>query len=802
MLKNYLRTAIRAIFRNRIYSLVNILGLTLGLCACMIVATVVIDDLSYDKQWSRGKDLYRIITVNKLGEQVFNRFGNALRGLGPELKKNFPEVEATAGMIPDEISLRFKGAGPNGVSLSMLRADTSFWGMLDIPILAGNPRRFVDGPGNLVISESLRDRFFKGHTPVGETFYDVPNGDDAPQPYVITGVMKDLPLNSHLHGDMILVRKPHVEPLNHDYSGSYGTQYLMMRPGTDMKAFEAKVNAWYSAYTKKDGRYQYEYQPIKDVYLHSDFESGMERRGNIRNIYIFSGVAVLLLLIACINFVNLSTARTISRLKETGVRKIIGAGKKDILLQFLSESVVYFGVSAVLAVILYQAFLPVVVRFLGHVLVQTFVSRLSLIVAGICSLFVISLSTGIYPAWILSGFKPVLALRGRLSGIRPGQNSLQRALVVVQFSISIVVLLAMIVVQQQVRFMEKADIGYDKKSLLSIGFNDWGKKGQDVKNELLQIPGVKLCSISSFVPPRAAGTFSTQIEDPSHPGTKITEWIMIGDVDLAATLGLHLVSGRVFDPSLASDVPPVDTTDGYKFSNQTALVTESTAKIMGIRSLNEKKKDLLATPVGIVKDFHNESLRDPLAPTLIMAERAPEYGGMLIRVEPGRENEVRAPITKVLERFFPGRTLEVRRVGELLDNQYKAERKLEELFAFFSALTMVLASLGIFGLIVYSASLRVKEIGLRKVLGASIASVVGLLSMDFIKLVAIAMLVASPIGGWLMHRWLQDFAFRISLGWELFAIAGGVTLLIAFVTVGLQALKAAKASPVGSLRAD
>ena len=801
MLKNYLRTAIRAMLRNRIYSTINILGLTLGLCACMIVATVVIDDLSYDKQWSRGRDLYRIISVNKLGEGLYNRFAQVFRGLGPELKKDFPEVESFAGMMPDEIRLRFEGTGPNGVSLPILNADTSIWGMLDITLLEGNPRHFVEGPKNIVISESLRDRFFKGRNPVGKTIYKKPDGDEPPEPYLITGVMKDMPLNTHLHGDIILLRKPRLEALSHDYSGSFGTQYLLMRPGTDMKAFTAKVNAWYRAYMN-NGRNQFEYQPIRDVYLYSDFEPDAARRGNIRNIYIFSGVAALLLLIACINFINLSTARSISRLRETGVRKIIGAGKMDILFQFLSESMLYFLVSAVLAVILYQAFLPVVVQFLGHVLVQTFISRLSLILTGICCLFIVSLCTGLYPAWVLSGFNPALAIRGSLSGIRAGQNGLRKILVVVQFSISIVVLLGMVVVQQQVRFMQKTDIGYDKKSLLSIGFNSWDKKGQDVKNELLRIPGVQSCSISSFIPAQAAGTMSTEIEDPSHPGHKIKEWYMVGDVDLAATLGLRLVSGRLFDPSLASDILPADRENDYDFKDQNALVTESTAKIMGIRSLKEKRKDLMATPIGIVKDFHNESLRDPLGPTLIIAEHTPEYGGMLIRVDPGREDQVRASVNRVLKDFFPGRTMEVSRVDDLLAAQYKSERKLQQLFAFFSALTMVLACMGIFGLIVYSANLRIKEIGLRKVLGASIASVVCLLSLDFIKLVVIAMLVASPIGAWLMHRWLEDFAFRISIGWELFAIAGGVTLLIAFVTVGLQALKAATASPVKSLRAE
>jgi len=802
MVKYYLRTAVKAITHNKMYSFVNIFGLTTGLWACLIVATVVIDDLSYDRQWTRTNDLYRVVSVYKLGEGTQERFASAFAGLGPELKKDFPQIESEGTMNAGPLQLKFNDQESNGVSIRELRADTSVWSMLDIKVVSGNPRHYVDGTHNLMISESARDKFFPGIDPVGKTIYQVPAYGEKPAPYLITGVIKDIPANTHLRADVVQLTKAAIAPLAHDNAGYYQTQYLLMRPGVDMKKFSAAVNKWYGSYVGKDNKYQFEFQSVKDVYLHSEFNQYQEIKGSVRNIYIFSGVAVLLLLIACINFINLSTARTITRLRETSVRKILGAGKVHIIFQFLTEAVLYFVLATVLALILYRASLLPVEHYLGHAMVQTFMSHLSLLFLAIGVILFVSLFTGIYPAWLLSRFNPAGALRGKV--LKTGyyaQNWLLKSLVVVQFSISIVVLLAMIVVRQQVRFMENTDVGFSPKGLLSIASISWDGKADAFKSELRGVPGVEQFSITSFIPSEGAGAFTREMEDPDHPGNKVNVWYITGDINLARTLGLRLRSGRMFDQALSTDVSDDGNPDNM--IHQPSLITASTAKMLHIGSLNEPlKKDVVSTPVGIVEDFHNESLLHSLGPTFILADKSPQYGGMLIRVKPGTEREVMISLQQIWKTIYPSKLLETNWVDDQLTRQYAAEGKLQQLFAFFSLLSMVLATMGVFGLIVHAAGQRIKEIGVRKVLGASVGSIVRLLSADYMKLVFMAILIASPLAWWVMNKWLEDFAYRIHIIWWMFALAGGIALLIAFATVGFQAVRSALANPVKSLRSE
>lgn len=798
MLKIHLRTALKAFTHNKVYSFVNVFGLTLGLSACMIVATVVIDDLSYDRQWSKSKDLYRIISEYKLGAGLYDRHSSSFVGLGPELRKDFPQVEATTAMTTGSLLLRFNESTPDGVSVTSLETDTSVWRMLDIRVISGNPRAYVEGQNNLLISESIRDKFFPGSNPVGKTIYQPPTYGEKPKPYLITGVIRDLPANTHLRAAVIHIHKWSVVPLSHQNEGYFRTQYLLIRPGTDMQQFTQQVNSWYDHYISKDNKYRFSFQPIRDVYLHSEFNQSQEVKGNIRNIYIFSAVAFLLLLIACLNFINLSVARAVTRMQETGVRKVLGAGRGQIVLQFLTESLVYFAMSAVLAFIVYQAFLPAVAQYLGHTLVRTLMSGLSLFGTAAGVILVVSVFTGIYPAWLLSGFKPANALRGK--GVTGGSGAgLRRVLVVAQFSISIAVLIAMIVVRGQVRFMENADVGFNKKDLLRISGVSWDGKGDVIKNEIRRIPGVEDCSITSFSPSEGGGYMWRDAEDPSHPGQKIKIWYILGDVDFPQTIGLHLQSGRLFNKDLRTDAANEDSLE-QNILTQPSLITASTAKLLRIRKINEAQKDGWTTPIGIVADFHNESFREELGPTFILADRSPTYGVMLVRVKAGAQ--VTAALQKTWKQVYPDKPLDISWVEDLLNSQYAAETRLQQLFSFFSLLTMILAALGIFGLVVHAAGQRVKEIGVRKVLGASVASIVGLLSADFVKLVALAALIASPVSWWVMNKWLQDYAYRIHISWWMFALAGGTTLLIALITVSFQAVKSARVNPVDCLRVE
>jgi len=810
MIKNYIKIAWRTVTKNRIYSFINILGLTIGLAACMIVATVVIDDLSYDRQWSKGNDIYRIISVNKMGEGLYDRFASSFVGLNGVLKNDYPEVDAVAKMITYKGRLKIDDKNPNGVETSILSADTSFWKMLDIKVLAGNPKKFVAGTGNIVISQSFRNKFFPNEDPVGKTIYDVPTYSEKPKPYLITGVIKDIPSNSVLRSDVIMVEKPFVEELNKKQYGSFMQSYVLMKPGTNIKKFASKLNKWYAGFVEVKNPYQFEFQPMKDIYLHSDFAKGQEVKGDFKNIYILSGVALLLLIIACVNFINLTTARAIQRLRETGVRKILGAGRRQLIFQFLTESVLFFLFATIFATIIYQLSLHPAENYLGHNLAQTFISKYYLLLIAYSIIFLISLLTGIYPAWIMSGFKPAATLKGKLyAGNFSGQNFIRKSLVVLQFSLSIIVLVSLIIVQQQVFFMKNKDIGFNKNNLLSIGNISWDGKGESFKNELLNQPDIVSASITGWSPTAGPGTMSKEIDDPNRPGNKINVNFINGDVDLAKTLGLHLKSGRFLSRNFSNDAESQDSMmrmDSAKYqqtvAKQSSIISDYTAKFLQVNALNEPVKNALTTPVGIVEDFNSESLKTAMTPTIIIADASPNYGGMLVRVKPGSEKQATASLSKLWRQFYPNKLLDIKWVDEMVNNQYKTESKLQQLFTFFSSLSMFLAALGIFGLIVQATAQRVKEIGIRKVLGASVNSIVRLFSVDFLKLIIIAIAIASPVAWWLMNKWLLDFAYRIHISWWVFAIAGFIAIFIALLTISFQAIKAAIANPVDSLRSE
>jgi putative ABC transport system permease protein len=812
MIKNYFKTAWRTITKNRVYSLINILGLTIGLTACMIVATVVIDDLSYDRQWSKSDDIYRIVTVNKMGAGLYDRSSSSFTGLVPALKNNFPEVEAAAGIRNDDTRLKLNNMDANGIEVTTLSADTTIWQILDIKVLAGNPRQYIAGyNSNLIITESFRKKFFPNENPVGKTVYSVPVYSEKSNPYVITGVIKDLPANSVMRAEAILVHKPANDEL---YKGQYGTfseNYVLLKPGTNIKDFTAKVNKWYMAFVTAKNPYRHEFQPVKDIYLHSDFSGYQAIKGDYKNIYILSGVAVLLLIIACVNFVNLSTARALQRLKETGVRKILGAKRRQLIFQFLTESFFYFLIATALATIIYQVSLPALKNFIGHDLSQTFTASYHLFTYCYAGILLVSLVTGIYPALILSAFKPAATIKGELlNNSRGSQGIVRKGLVVLQFALSVIVLIALIVVQKQVSFLKNKNIGYDTQNLLSIGQVSWAGKGESFKNELLQNPNVVAASITSWLPTLGAGFMSSEVDDPIHSGNKLKVWFINGDIDLDKVIGLHLINGRLLNKAYSADIMDPDSLmridDSATYVNtasrQSSLITAYTAKMLQIKSLDVPIKQAHTTPVGIIEDFNNESLKEPMKPTIIIAGPSPKFGGMLIKVNPGSEKQVAASIHQLWQKFYPNKLLEIKWVDDMLAAQYKQESKLQQIFRFFSGLSMFLAALGILGLIIQATAQRKKEIGIRKVLGASIHSIVRLFFIDFVKLILISIVIASPIAWWLMNKWLMDYAYRITVNWWVFAIAGSVALLIALITIGFQAIKAAMANPVESLRSE
>lgn len=811
MIRNYFKTAWRMMAKDRIYAAINISGLTIGLAACMLVFTVAIDEWSYDSSWARADDLYRMIMVDKRANAGEQRWPSSPLGLGYALRENFPEVEQVAMVNNVDSRLRISEEDPDGVALRLIYADTNALELLNFDVLSGHPSPFIAGQRNLLITESFSKKYFGEENPVGKIIEDIASSDGSPQAFLVTAVIRDIPSNTHLRAEAVALDKPD-EGGDLTRAGIRGMRsvYYLLKPGTDARSFGEKVNAWFRDYVESPQRdnFSFELQPVRDIYLHSGFDSTLKIKGNIRTVYILSGIGALLLLIACINFINLSLARAAQRVKELGVRKVLGAGRRQVVIQYLSESLMFFAVSTCFALGLYLFAIPFTERFLGHDLAWTLLSESRLFVFSLLVMGV-SVLTGTYPAWLFSGFNPSDTLKGRLS-LHPVINTenIRKMLVVAQFTISVVVLVALLVVRQQLDYLSAKDIGYDKENLLHIGRSNWEGKGEAFKNELRKAPGIEYVSIAGWDPVSGQTTFfNNEVDHPLREGEKVRAYFIVADFDFAQTLGLRLREGRFLDKTYGNDAYSMEDAENInreereKYMNsRSSLVTESTARLLGITETGIPIPRLGFPAAGILSDFHRESLHHALGPVFIVGQENPNFGQMFIRTVPGMERQARQSLAKAWKEFYPDRLLDVQWVADILDRQYEAEQKQRVLFSFFSVLMLLLSAMGVFGLILHAAHQRVKEIGIRKVLGASVLSITRLLSKDFLKLVLISCLIASPIAWWAMNRWLEGFAYRVDIEWWMFFAAGLAAVLIALATVSAQAIRAAVANPVKSLR--
>jgi len=805
MFKTNLKIAWRSLLKHKAYSLINIIGLSVGLTACLVVATVVIDELSYDKQWTKGDNIYRVLSVytEVKGQELMPA---TFSGLGPSLKKDLPEVENYSRMsvIKNRLLL---DENKEGINFNILRAEPTVWDVLDFKIREGNPRKFVKGYTNLVITKKIQQQYFKNQNVIGKTVINIPDFGE-PQKYIITAVVDNLPQNTHLRADVMAINEYRaidnkVPTMGEGYT--FEAQYILLKPGTAIDAFTQKVNNWYKQ--QLNGRkadYQFQFQPIKDVYLKSDFAAVQNVHGSMRNVYIFTGIAALLLLIACINFVNLTISRVFNRAKETGVRKVLGAVNSQLIIRFLSESVLFFVISFSLAIILYPLLLKPVETYLDHKLVVNLYNSIFLLVT-IIGVLIISIATGLYPAWYLSRPKPAVILRDKISS-DIGINFLKKALVVGQFAISVTIIIITLVVHNQLDFMSHKDLGFDKNNLINIDFSDWGKSGQSFKTELMRMPGVTGASITNWYPSSGSGNMSRTVKVGNE---KMTLYFIQADADLPALLKLRLSAGRIFNPNVSTDAIEQDSLMGgvstaktkALIQNQPMLVTAYTAKLLNLK-VNQSNVKFEGTTVGIVKDFYSESLHNKIKPTVLQALSNPRYGAMLVRIIPGTERAVLTGLNNLYKQYYPGKPFEYNWVNELVDKQYNAEAKLQQLFTCFSLLIVFLACLGLFGLVSFTAEQRVKEIGIRKVLGANISDIVALISKDYLWLVIIAFVIATPIAWYAMDKWLQNYAYRTNIQWWVFGLTGVAAIFISFFTISLQSIKAAIANPVKSLRSE
>lgn len=808
MIRNHFKTAFRMMVKNKLHTVIHLIGLTIGLFAFMLALTVITDEWSYDKFWTNASRIYKAHWTTS-ANKVENTLPLTTLGLANSMVAEFPEVEAYTRAHPQDISFRLEAGQDDEIKVNILKVDTTFSSIFELETVSGSLNSFTPGYRNIVISESFRERYFRNRNPVGTIISDVPQWSKEPNEYLITGVFKDMPQNTHLKTDVLMIARPDI--VTTDQTGAMEVIYFLFKPHVKKRNFEEKLAIW-------NGE-NYSFQPLTDIYLNSDGDPYLHNKSSKTNLILFALVAILLLGIACINFINLHTVQMLKRLKESGVRKVMGASVRRLTQQYLLESSMYFLIAGLLAFSVYIVVLPLVETFLGHPLQMTLLNNFSLFANGIGIIALFCGLITLYPAWKIARVKPVVSLKKNANSTNFwGGETLRNSLLVVQFSLSVIVLIAAFVVQNQMELVNKKEIGFNPNQLLHIAPIRWGNDYNPFKDRLREITGVSSVSASSW----NAWTMSmgrNSLRHPLFPEENFTYDLIIAEQGIVETLELNLITGSVDNESVVdssftdSNLANRDVSDsGLPDKSQQdpdirivdVLLTAHTAALLQYDELGKNIATMLPTemlrPVGIIKDLHTESLHKSLQATIIWLVREYDAAGLYIRTEEGREKQVAASITALWNEFFPNHLLQMDLVSDKMEQLYAAEHKQQSLVTILAGLTLTLACLGIFGLITHYTQVRIKEIGIRKVLGASVSGIVWMLSKDFVKFVCLAIVIASPLAWWAMNNWLEDFAYRIELQWWMFALSGVVAVGVALLTVSWQAVRAAIANPVEALR--
>ncbi|MGC4035903.1 MAG: ABC transporter permease [Chitinophagaceae bacterium] len=794
MIKNNIKIAFRSLLRHKAFSFINILGLAVGISACFLIYLYVAFETSYDRFHSKADRIYRVVTETKTPSES-NKHPYSTSPIAINLKRDFPEVEDAVRLSQDGF-LVHKGNVKFQETKSMM-ADSTLFKVFDFPLVAGDKNTALTEPMSIVISQTAAKKYFGNTNPLGQEVQLTGAAINAK----ITGVMKDIPRNSQIEADMFVSMSSSKQVYGQPTSDSEWTNhtnitYILLRPNANAKSLEAKFPAFmefhHGTEAKKLQMQDYlSLEPFLDVYLKSKLGGFVS--GNINNVYIFSIVAIFILLIACVNFINLTTARSSERAKEVGIRKVVGAVRFQLARQFISESIIICLIAFVLSLFLSAITLPLFNQLAGKVISDSIFSN-PFHTIGLFILSVgIGLIAGFYPSLVLSSFKPVSVLKGRFSTGTRGLI-LRKSLVVFQFTISIILIAATIIVYKQLSYMRSQSLGFSKDQTIVINTNF--DKNKDVfKQSLSSIPGVLSTTLSSHVPGGGSNSAYSEVENKQGEMQKTNLDLYFVDFDYVKQYDLKLAAGRTFSKDFPTD------------STQAMVINEAAAKMLGYSTPQEaigRKFDQWGRKgqiIGVLKDFHYKSLQQQIPP-LVMRFEPWGLGMISIKVAAANLPSTLKAINNKWSETIPNRPFEYNFLDEFFDQQYRAEDHFGNLFFNFAILAIFISCLGLLGLSSYSTMQRTKEIGIRKVLGASVTGIVNLLSADFIKLVFVSLVIAVPIVWFAMSKWLLDFAYRTNISWWVFGLTGFVAVLIAFATISFQAIKAALANPVKSLRTE
>ena len=808
MLINYLKIAWRTLRKQQGFTFINVFGLAVGLACCLLLMLYVLDELSYDRYNAKADRIYRINSDIKFGGSDMH-MAVSPDPLGPTLKKDYPQVEQYVRLHQRGTSLvKRAGEATNLREDNIVFADSTLFVVFTLPFVAGDPKRALAEPNTVVISESAATRHFGKQNPMGQTLVL-----DNRQAYKVSGIMRDVPKNSHFRSDFFLTMLNDDYPWGQWLSNNYHT-YILLKPGTDEKTFAKNLDIVIEKYVgpqamqmigvtmdqfrKSGNRFQFGLVPLTNIHLRSKQLYEMSPGGDIQYVYIFSAVALFILLIACINFMNLATARSVNRAKEVGVRKVLGSKRQQLVGQFMTESMLTSTLAMFLAVSIVAVALPGFNTLAAKELsASQFVSPyyLPLLIA---LPILVGLMAGSYPAFFLSSFRPITVLKGKLN-VSFKRAGLRSSLVVFQFMMSVVLIVGTIIVYRQITYIQTKNLGFNRVQILTInGVYAIGKQAETFKQEVLRLPGVVSGSISGYLPTpsgRSDNSFFPEGEIDQKKAVIMQSWGV--DHDYVKTLGMQMVAGRDFSRDFGADSSGV-------ILNETAAKLFGGQNIIGKRIARfddpQNKTMKTFTVLGIVKNFHFESLRKNIGALSLVLDS--NSGALSFRLSSTDIPALVKQIEAKWKQMTPGQPFSYQFMDDSFDEMYRSEQRIGTIALTFAALAILIACLGLFGLAAFMAEQRTKEIGVRKVLGASITSIIGLLSKDFLKLVLIAILIASPIAWWAMNQWLKDFAYKIDIEWWMFALAGILAVGIALVTVSFQSIKAALMNPVKSLRSE
>jgi predicted permease len=816
MIGHYFTVALRQVWRHKAFSAINVAGLAIGMTCCMAIFLWVADEKAVDNFHAKGDQLYNVyMTVRSASgvESVYNTprryYDSAVHILYEDAKEVIPEVDgiayyATGYSMPWGKAETFQ-VGDKIFKLEGSRASNDFLTMFSYPVIAGDPKTALQDMKGLAISRKMANMFFGSpEEAIGKSIRYENKRD-----FQVTAVFEDLTPQSSRKFEFLANWDAHMKG-GMEWSSNNMEATFLLAAGANPEEVAAKINKLVQPRLDKNQPYSVEIglQPYRDQYLKSNFANGKPSGGRIEYVRIFSGVAIFILVIACINFMNLATARSVKRAKEVGVRKVIGSPRLYLIGQFFGESLLLSFFALVLSLLLLQVLLPVFNDVTGKNLVAP-ITSLPTWITLIALALVTGILAGSYPALFLSSLKPVRVLKG---AVQFTQNAIwfRKGLAVFQFGLSILLLIATIVVSQQTSYMQNMNLGYNRENLLYFtieGELSKYDKFQAFKHSALQLPGVRVIDRSSEAP--HAMKFLVDDNDGSAETDEADEsaikWEgrekgqMVGfkptsvGFDFVKLMDLHLVEGRNFSRDFATD------------SADAFLVNEQAVKEMGMKdpigkwvSAWKKKGHI----IGVLKDYNINSLHERIRPLIVDVKEYEYFGVILVRTEAGKTKEVLAGLEKVYKELNPNYPFSFRFVDEDYNNMYRNEQVMSKLSNAFAVLAIIVSCLGLLGLVMFSAEQRTREIGIRKALGATVSSIVGLLSQDFVKIVLVSFVLATPIAAYLMHQWLSSFAFKIDLSWWIFGFAGVAALLVALLTISFQAIQSARANPVESLRSE